>query len=83
MKGVQSKIRVPTKKIVLVSRSRVPPAMAVSVPSVAVPIPTICLFDRRYLNIRAERTLMRIDARRQTRIEVIGHLPFECQCIVL
>ena len=48
--------------------------MTTNVPAAAIPIPRICLFARRSLNILAERTEIRIGERRHTTIAAIEAL---------
>jgi hypothetical protein len=50
---------------------KVPPVMTVNVPAAAIAIPRTCLLVNGSLNMRAEKTLMRIGERRQTRMAAI------------
>lgn len=71
---MESKIKLPRKKFILLEKSEVPLDTIVKVPTAAIPVPKICFLVRCSSNILAERTVMRIGERRQTRIAAIDGL---------
>lgn len=69
--GVESKTRLPRKNSMVAETLNVPPVITVRVPAAAVAIPKTCFLVSSSLNILAEKMVMRIGERRQTRIEAI------------